>query len=109
MTKTTPAWRIAVLQVSPSIPTQAAAEDPFEPDGVGTMNSPMAQVKFPCYIRQDVDETDGSCRISCGMHITRGQDRTSPSGVDENDGSSLLRTVVELGLTALATARNAGT
>lgn len=45
MVKSIPVWRIAVWQVSPSIPTQADAEwKPVPPDGsegVGTTNVPV--------------------------------------------------------------------
>lgn len=45
--KSTPVWRIAFPQVSPSIPTQAEAA-PL-PVGVGTVKVPVTDVKVPCW------------------------------------------------------------
>ena len=46
--KSTPVWRIALSQVSPSIPTQALAYAVVEPEGaegVGTVNVPVTAVQ----------------------------------------------------------------
>ena len=49
--KSTPVWRIAVSQVSPSMPTQAeAACEPEEPEGsegVGTVKVAVTDLKVP--------------------------------------------------------------
>jgi hypothetical protein len=98
--------------VTPSIPTQATAEAPIEPDGVGMVNVPVTELKVPCNMKQDPDEIDGGRRIARGTHITLGQDSTSQSGrilYVGNGGITLLKTAVELGLTTLTTARKAGT
>jgi hypothetical protein len=46
MVKSTPVCKIALLQVSPSIPTQAEAECEPEPeeDGLGTVNVPVTDL-----------------------------------------------------------------
>lgn len=44
--KSTPVWRMADPQVSPSIPTQADAA-PSLPVGVGTVKVPVTAVKVP--------------------------------------------------------------
>ena len=54
--KSTPVWRMAVSQVSPSMPTQAEAEwEPEPPEGslgVGTVNVAVTLLYVPCKHRQ---------------------------------------------------------
>ena len=54
--KSIPVWRMAVWQVSPSMPTQAdAACEPDPPEGslgVGTVKVPVTDLKVPVYTNE---------------------------------------------------------
>ena len=51
--KSTPVWRIAFPQVSPSIPTHAEAA-PLLPEGIGTVKVPVTVVKVPYWYQGEI-------------------------------------------------------
>lgn len=84
MVKSMPVWRIAVPQVSPSIPTQAEAE-PL-PLGVGTVKVPVTDFQVPYKFNQ-IEHIVKACRV---VKHTADLVTTAPAQFELYDTSVLL-------------------